>query len=52
MILNVNKKFIKSIGLDKNEKIFGTITMGYPAVKFRNKVLGKKINIQWNTIKN
>jgi NAD-dependent dihydropyrimidine dehydrogenase PreA subunit/nitroreductase len=48
MILNRNRDFKKSIGLDKHEKIFATITMGYPAVKFRNKVIGKSINIQWN----
>jgi NAD-dependent dihydropyrimidine dehydrogenase PreA subunit/nitroreductase len=52
MIFNRNKKFRKLIGLDRNEKIFGTITMGIPAVKFINKITGKKIKIQWNTIKN
>ncbi len=51
MVLNSNKKFKRLIGLDKNEKIFGAITMGHPAIKFRNKVLGKKIKIQWNEIK-
>jgi NAD-dependent dihydropyrimidine dehydrogenase PreA subunit/nitroreductase len=52
MILNGNKKFRNLIGLEKNEKIYGTITMGYPAIKFRNKVVGKHIKIQWNTIRN
>lgn len=52
MILNGNKKFKKLIGLDRNERIFGTITMGYPAIKFKNKVLGKLIKIQWNKTKN
>ena len=52
MILNKNKKFRRQIGLDKNEKIFGTITMGYSAIKFRNKVYGKHIKIQWNGMKN
>jgi hypothetical protein len=52
MILNGNKKFKKLIGLDKNEKIFGTITMGYSTIKFKNKVFGKHIKIQWNTVKN
>lgn len=47
MILNRNSIFRKMIGLNKNEKIFGTITMGYPAVRFRNKVKGKNIGIQW-----
>ncbi|MBU0712174.1 nitroreductase family protein [bacterium] len=52
MILNRNKKFKKLIGLNKSEKIFGAITLGYAAIKFKNKVIGKKINIQWNSIKN
>lgn len=52
MILNANRKFKGIIGLDKNEKIFGAITMGYSTIKFRNKVLGKQINIQWNSQKN
>jgi hypothetical protein len=52
MILNGNRKFKKLIGLDKSEKIFGTITMGYPAIKFKNKVFGKHIKIQWNKMKN
>jgi NAD-dependent dihydropyrimidine dehydrogenase PreA subunit/nitroreductase len=47
MILNRNSKYRKMIGLNRNERIFGTMTMGYPAVKFRNKVTGKKISIQW-----
>ena len=52
MILNRTKKFRKLLGIKKSEKIFGTLTLGYPAVKFRNKVIGKKINIQWNSIRN
>jgi NAD-dependent dihydropyrimidine dehydrogenase PreA subunit/nitroreductase len=49
MILNRNKKFKCLIGLNKNERIFGTILLGFPAIKFRNKVTGKKIRINWNT---
>jgi NAD-dependent dihydropyrimidine dehydrogenase PreA subunit/nitroreductase len=52
MILNGNRKFRQSIGLNKKERICGTLLMGYPAIKFRNKVNGKKIKIDWNTIKN
>jgi len=48
LILNVNKQFKKLIGLTRDEKIYGTIALGYPAVRFRNKVCGKQINIQWN----
>lgn len=52
MIMNGNKDFRKLMGLMKHEKIFGALTMGYPAIKFRNKVLGKRMIIQWNTTKN
>jgi ferredoxin len=52
MVLNKNKEFRKLIGLDKNESIFGSIAMGYSAVRFRNKVLGEKMQIQWNAIRN
>jgi len=51
MILNADRNFKKGMGLEKHEKIFGALTIGYPSVKFRNKVQGKKIKIQWNTIK-
>lgn len=47
-MLNRNRYFRRLTGLKRNEKILGTILLGYPAVKFRNKVLGKKIGIQWN----
>ena len=49
MILNRNNNFKRRTGITKNEKIFGTITIGYPAVRFKNKVNGKNIDIQWNT---
>jgi NAD-dependent dihydropyrimidine dehydrogenase PreA subunit/nitroreductase len=52
MILNRSRNFRKLIGLNKNDMIFGTILLGYPAVKFKNKVYGKKLSIQWNTLKN
>jgi nitroreductase len=49
MILNRSKAFRKMLGLKKDERIYGTLTLGYPAVKFRNKVTGKQIKVQWNT---
>jgi len=36
------------LGLQKREHILGTVFLGYPAVKFRNKVQGKSLPIQWN----
>jgi nitroreductase/NAD-dependent dihydropyrimidine dehydrogenase PreA subunit len=48
MILNRSQAVRKRLGLEKHERIFGTLGLGYPAVKFRNKVEGKTLNIQWN----
>jgi len=36
------------LGLQKRDHILGTVLLGYPAVKFRNKVRGKTLPIQWN----
>jgi nitroreductase len=36
------------LGLHKHERIFGALFLGYPAVRFRNKVEGRTIAIQWN----
>ncbi|MBN2349399.1 MAG: nitroreductase family protein [Bacteroidales bacterium] len=52
MALNRSKKLRNTLDLGNTEKIFGTITLGYPAIKFRNKVVGKHMDIQWNSIKN
>ena len=48
MILNRSKSLRKLLKIGKDEKIYGTIVLGYPAVKFRNKVVGKQMPIQWN----
>jgi nitroreductase/NAD-dependent dihydropyrimidine dehydrogenase PreA subunit len=48
MILNRSKAVRKRLGLEKHERIFGTLGLGYPAVKFRNKVEGRTLSIQWN----
>jgi NAD-dependent dihydropyrimidine dehydrogenase PreA subunit len=48
MFLNNNIKLKKRIGIDKKERIYGTLGMGYPSVKFRNKVTGRQFPIQWN----
>jgi nitroreductase/NAD-dependent dihydropyrimidine dehydrogenase PreA subunit len=48
MILNRSRRIRKLLRLSKQEKIFGTIAIGHPAVRFRNKVNGKQMIIQWN----
>ncbi|HER09394.1 MAG TPA: hypothetical protein ENO20_10850 [Bacteroides sp.] len=47
-ILNRNRQFRKLIRLNRKEKIFGTIALGHPAIRFRNKVTGKSLPVQWN----
>lgn len=48
MILNRSKSLRKTLKIKSSEKIFGTIALGYPAVKFTNKITGKQIRMQWN----
>jgi formate hydrogenlyase subunit 6/NADH:ubiquinone oxidoreductase subunit I len=48
IMLDRSKAAKKLLGLRKNEHILGTLELGYPAVRFRNKVEGKTMNIQWN----
>jgi nitroreductase len=38
----------RCLGLGRREHILGALLLGYPAVKFRNKVEGKRLSIQWN----
>ena len=52
IVLNHNKIFRSLVGLTHHEKIFGTITMGYSYLKFRKKVMGKNIPVQWNSSNN
>jgi hypothetical protein len=48
MFLNKNKTIRTLFQLNKNEKIFATFGIGYPSKRFRNKVMGRKMKIQWN----
>ena len=36
------------LGLRRHDRIFGALFLGYPAVRFRNKVEGRTMPIQWN----
>ena len=48
IFLNRSRTARQRLGLHKHERIFGTLEFGYPDVRFRNKVEGKKLSIQWN----
>jgi len=36
------------LGLGKRDRIYGALFLGYPAVRFRNRVEGRTLPIQWN----
>ena len=48
MILNRSWDARKRLGLQRRERILGVLLLGYPAVRFRNKVEGKTVPIHWN----
>jgi len=47
IFLDRNKAVRERLGLQKHEHILGGLGLGYPAVKFANKVEGKTLSIQW-----
>ncbi len=48
MILNRSTAIRRRLHLGRYECIFGTLGIGYPSIVFRNKVIGRKIDIKWN----
>jgi ferredoxin len=48
LVLNRNRAIRKRLGLGKWEHILAAVELGYPAVRFKNKVEGKRMSIQWN----
>ena len=38
----------RQLGLHRSDRIYGALLLGYPAVKFRNKVEGRRMTFQWN----
>ena len=47
VMLDNNRTVRKFLGLKKYEHILGAVLMGYPDVKFRNKVEGKTLPVKW-----
>jgi nitroreductase/NAD-dependent dihydropyrimidine dehydrogenase PreA subunit len=48
LFIDKNRQARRRLGVESNERIFGAMYMGYPAVRFSNKVAGKEMAIQWN----
>ena len=47
-ILNRSRALREELRLKKSERIFGLLGLGYPGVKFVNKVEGRSLSLQWN----
>ena len=47
VMLDRNRRARKMLGLKKHEHILGAVQIGYPAVRFKNKVEGKNLPIKW-----
>jgi nitroreductase/NAD-dependent dihydropyrimidine dehydrogenase PreA subunit len=52
LFLDKNRVFRKRLGLGRGENVLGALFLGYPAIKFSNKVTGKRLPIQWNGVRN
>ena len=48
LFLDKIKRIRQRLGIVKQERIYGALYMGYPEIKFSNKVTGKALPIQWN----
>ena len=48
MIFNRNREIRRGLGLKRHERIVAVAGFGWPAVHFKGKVLGKRMQLQWN----
>jgi hypothetical protein len=48
MIYNSNKKLLKKLGIMKGKKIFGPMGVRLPAIRFQNKIMGKRMALTCN----
>jgi ferredoxin len=47
IVLDRNKAARRRLGLEGHDRILGVLLLGYPAVRFRNKVEGRTMPAQW-----
>ena len=48
MFIDKNGRARRRLGVKPSERIFGAMYMGYPGVRFSNKVNGKALAVTWN----
>jgi hypothetical protein len=47
IFMNDSPKARKLLGLKRQDRIFGVLFLGYPVMKYKNKVEGRVMPIQW-----
>jgi ferredoxin len=48
MVFNMSREIRRLLCLKRHEKIFAVAGFGHPSVRFKNRVLGKGMSVQWN----
>jgi nitroreductase/NAD-dependent dihydropyrimidine dehydrogenase PreA subunit len=48
LFIDKHREARRHLGIAPGERIFGAMYMGYPVIRFSNKVSGKTMAIQWN----
>jgi nitroreductase len=48
IFIDKNRTARQRLGIEAHERIFGAMYLGYPAIRFANKVTGKALAVQWN----
>ncbi len=47
IVLDRSRSVRRRLGLSGHERILGTLLLGWPAVRFRNRVRGKTFSLRW-----
>jgi hypothetical protein len=47
IVLDRSRSVRRLLGLGGHEHILGTLLLGWPAMRFRNRVNGKKLPLRW-----
>ena len=47
MVIDKSRQARLRLGIERGERIYGAVLLGYPAVRFRNKVEGRTLDVSW-----
>lgn len=48
MVIRRSRQTRSRLGIRRGECAYGAMLVGHPALRFRNKVEGRRIDVQWN----